>query len=186
VFDKCLNITYNTLASVRVMIMFLDLREIIGVPGGRVIFDYNPDLSDAAVGSIIRINQPSSAAGDVTNKAGVLTFSAIVDASCVCVCARCLKEFEYPVHQHVSAYLTEGGEDGEDPDSYLLQGDKIDVDEIIITEFVLELEDTVLCSEDCAGLCEKCGSDLNDGQCACDNNIDPRLSVLKQLLENDE
>jgi len=164
--------------------MLLDLREIIGVPGGRVQFHYEPDMTDAAYGSIIRIEKPARAAGDVYNRAGVLTFSANVDAVCVCVCARCLKEFEYPVHKQILAYLTEGGE-GEDPDGYFLQGDKIDVNELIITEFILDTDERLLCSDECAGLCENCGSDLNKDPCTCKDKIDPRLAVLGQLLVDD-
>ena len=164
--------------------MLLDLREIIGVPGGKVPFDYEPDMSEAAYGSIVRIEKPSRAAGNVSNSAGVLTFSAIVDAKCVCVCARCLKEFEYPVHKQITADLTEGGE-GENPDGYFLQGDKVDADEIIVTEFILDTDERILCSEDCAGLCENCGADLNEGKCFCKIEIDPRLAVLGQLLDNE-
>ena len=165
--------------------ILLDLREIIGVPGAMVTFDYEPDLSEAALGSVVRISKPSRAAGNVANHAGALTFSAIVDAVCICVCARCLKEFEYPVHQQITAYLTAGGEDGEDPDSYLLRGDKADADEIVITEFLLGQEDRLVCREDCAGLCERCGADLNEGPCACEKEIDPRFAVLKGLaIEN--
>ena len=162
--------------------MFLDLREIIGVPGGRVTFDYEPDLSDATDGAIVQIREPSRAAGSVTNTAGVLTFSAIADVTCICVCAKCLKEFEYPVHQQINALLTEEGEDGGNPDGYFLQGDKVDADEIILTEFILNMDQRLLCREDCAGLCEKCGADLNEGQCSCKADVDPRLAVLGQLL----
>jgi len=163
--------------------MLLDLREIIGVPGGRVPFDYEPDMSEVISGSIIDIKQPSRAAGSVSNSAGVLTFSANVDVECVCVCARCLKEFDYPVHKQVTVNLTEGGE-GENPDGYFLQGDKIDADEIIVTEFILDTDERILCSEDCAGLCIDCGSDLNIGPCSCKAKVDPRLAVLGQLLDN--
>ena len=162
--------------------MLLDLREIIGVPGGRAPFDYAPDLSEAAFGPVIRIIAPSRAAGSVSNSAGVLTFSANVDALCVCVCARCLKEFEYPVHKRISALLTESGEE-ENPDGYVLQGDSADIDEIIITELILDTDQRLLCSEDCAGLCERCGADLNEGPCGCKTEIDPRLAVLGQLYE---
>ena len=164
--------------------MLLDLRETIGVPGGRVSFDYEPDLSDVPFGSIVRIDRerPPRAAGSVVNRAGVLTLSANVDVLCVCVCARCLKEFEYPVYEQISAYLTEGGEDGGNPDAYFLQGDKVDVNEIIISEFVLSMDDRILCRDDCAGLCEKCGSDLNDRPCTCKKDVDPRFAVLAQLL----
>jgi len=164
--------------------MLLDLREIIGVPGGRVSFDYDPDLSEAVQDSVVRIDRPSRAAGNVTNSAGVLTFSAIVDAKCICVCARCLKEFEYPVHQRISAYLTEGEDGCDASDSYFLQGDNIDADEVIVSEFILALDQRHLCREECAGLCEKCGFDLNDGPCSCKAEIDSRLAVLGQLLDN--
>jgi uncharacterized protein len=164
--------------------MFIDLHEIIGVPGGRVSFDFEPDLSDAAIGSISRVNQPARAAGIVFNSAGALTFSANVDATCVCVCARCLKEFEHTVHKQVTAYLTEGVEDEGDSDAYYLQGDKVDAGEIIVTEFVLSMDDRLLCREDCAGLCEKCGADLNDGPCLCKTEIDSRLAVLGQFLDS--
>ena len=164
--------------------MLLDLREIIGVPGGSATFDYEPDMSEAASGSVIRIKRPSRAAGNVSNSAGVLTFSANVDAVCVCVCARCLKEFEYPVHKQVKAHLTEGGE-GEDPDGYFLQGDKVDLDEVIVTEFVLDMDERILCGEGCAGLCQNCGADLNDGPCQCRKQVDPRLAALEHFFDGD-
>ena len=164
--------------------MLLDLREIIGVPGGKVSFSCEPDLSDAAFGSVIRISEPSRAAGNVVNRAGTLTFSANVDALCICVCARCLKEFELPVHQRITVNLTEGGEDGGDPDGYFLQGDKVDAGEIIHTEFVLHLDQRFLCRSDCAGLCQICGADLGSGPCTCKAEIDPRLAALGQLLDN--
>jgi len=163
--------------------MLLDLREIIGVPGGRVEFDIEPDMTEAVYGSIIRIKQPARAAGNVKNSAGVLTFSANVDTECVCVCARCLKEFELSLHKQISADLTEGGE-GENPDGYFLQGDKVDANEIIVTEFLLDLDERLFCKEDCAGLCQKCGSDLNTGQCVCKKDIDPRLAALEQFISD--
>ena len=165
--------------------MLLDLREIVGVPGGKVSFDYEPDLSGAAYGSVIAVKQPSRAAGNVHNRAGVLTFSANVDAVCECVCARCLGEFEYPVHKQILTYLSQGGEAGGDPDGYFFQGDSIDLDEIIVTEFILHMDQRILCREDCAGLCEMCGADLNDGPCSCKKQTDPRLKALGELLESE-
>ena len=61
---------------------------------------------------------------------------------------------------------------------------KADVDEIIVTDFILNMDQRFLCSQDCKGLCEKCGADLNNGPCSCKLNTDPRFAVLGQLLEN--
>ena len=163
--------------------MLIDLREIIDVPGGRVPFDYEPDMTEAAFGPVIDIKRPARAVGSVENCAGVLKFSARVDAVCVCVCARCLAEFEQNMQRQVSAYLNEEGEIGGNQDAYFLNGDSIDADEIIVTEFVLDLDQRLLCREDCAGLCPGCGADLNEGPCACKAEIDPRLAALGQLLE---
>ena len=41
----------------------------------------------------------------------------------------------------------------------------------------------LLCSLDCNGLCPRCGSNLNDGPCDCEPEIDPRLEKLKDLLK---
>ena len=43
-----------------------------------------------------------------------------------------------------------------------------------------------LCDENCKGLCERCGANLNKAPCSCvTEKIDPRLAVLKQLLQNE-
>jgi uncharacterized protein len=42
----------------------------------------------------------------------------------------------------------------------------------------------VLCREDCQGLCQECGANLNLGDCGCaESEIDPRLAVLESLLK---
>ena len=41
----------------------------------------------------------------------------------------------------------------------------VDISEEIRAEMLLELPMTLLCSDDCAGLCPVCGANLNDGDC---------------------
>lgn len=42
----------------------------------------------------------------------------------------------------------------------------------------------VLCSEDCKGLCQRCGANLNYETCSCNDEppIDPRMEALRELL----
>ena len=164
--------------------MRLDLRDIINIPGASIAFDYEPDLSETAFGSVKGVKQ-ARAVGSIRNGAGVLLFSAEVDAVLECTCARCVKDFDNPVHLKIEATLSDGEQDEDDPDKFFLQGDIVDVDEIITTDFVLNMDQRIFCREDCQGLCEKCGADLNEGPCACKLEIDPRLAVLGQFLEND-
>ncbi|MEL4105619.1 DUF177 domain-containing protein [Oscillospiraceae bacterium WX1] len=165
--------------------MRLNLREIINIPGASVTFDYAPDLSDTAFGSVRGVKAPVRAVGFIKNNAGVLDFTAEVDAVLACTCARCLKEFDKSVHLRCQATLTEQEHDKDEADKYVLDGDYADVDEIILTDFVLNMDQRILCREDCQGLCSTCGADLNNGPCACGAQIDPRLAVLGQLLENE-
>ena len=165
--------------------MRLDLHQIINIPNGYVPFDYSPDLTDLAYGSVIEVKPNASCAGGVRNIAGVLTFKAVLEADMVCACARCLKEFQQHVHLDIEAVITEEADAQEDTDAYFLDGDYADADEIVNTAFMLNMEQRFLCKEDCKGLCDKCGANLNDGPCSCKAEIDPRLAVLGQLLEND-
>ena len=62
---------------------------------------------------------------------------------------------------------------------------QLDVSELAVTEIVLSLPMKHLCKEDCKGICQTCGKDLNDGPCDCNHaQVDPRLEVLAQLLKD--
>lgn len=52
-------------------------------------------------------------------------------------------------------------------DEYLLAGDEIDLDEMILDNLRLNLPVRFLCKEDCKGVCTKCGKDLNEEECGC-------------------
>ena len=165
--------------------MLLDLHEMINIPGGRVPFAYEPDFSGLTFDSVKAVQPGAKVTGCVENHAGMLVLSAELDAQLDCVCARCLQEFVRPVHQQIEAVLAADCERTDDPDIFPLDGDYIDVDEVVTTAFVLNMDQKLLCREDCKGLCEKCGKNLNEGPCACKAEIDPRLAVLGQLLEKE-
>ena len=55
------------------------------------------------------------------------------------------------------------------------------------SEVYMDLPTKHLCSEDCKGMCEKCGKNLNEGDCSCENiDIDPRWSTLLDIMNNSE
>jgi uncharacterized protein len=163
--------------------MRLDLRDIINIPGAGVSFDYEPDLSEAVSGSVRGVRN-TRASGGVANRAGVLRFTADVDAVLECTCARCLRDFEKRVRMSVETTLSDREQDSGDPDEFPMEGDAVDADAIILTSFILNLDERVLCREDCKGLCQRCGADLNEGPCACKKEIDPRLAALRRLIED--
>ena len=164
--------------------MLLDLRGIMDNPGSEITFEYEPDMTNVQAGSILQIKENPKIKGKVTNRAGVPVLNVPLDVICLCSCARCLKEFELPVSLQITAYLTEESETGLDTEYYFIIDNKIDLDEIIISEFLLNIDERILCFDNCPGLCAKCGFDLNNGSCDCKDDIDPRLAKLAELLED--
>jgi uncharacterized protein len=71
------------------------------------------------------------------------------------------------------------------PEDLLLSaydGEAVDLDELVREQILLALPSRHLCKEDCKGLCQKCGADLNAGHCSCEQGeIDPRWSALADL-----
>jgi uncharacterized protein len=60
-----------------------------------------------------------------------------------------------------------------------------DVDKLVYSEVLIDVPLRVLCSEDCRGLCYKCGANLNRGECGCDRvQLDPRMSVIQDIFKN--
>ena len=164
--------------------MRLNLKDIIDIPGAGADFAYDPAVSDLAFDGIVGYDEPLHVEGTVRNTAGVLTLRATETAKLRCVCARCLAEFSKPFVLPVEVTLADEVQDEDETDIYLLDGDYIDLDEPVVTEFVLNMDQIQLCSEDCKGLCPKCGKNLNEGPCSCTAEKDPRLAVLGRLLEN--
>ncbi len=166
--------------------MKINLGEIINYPGESVEFSYPLDVSDLKFSAVESFNKPVMVTGMVENRAGVLTVTGKLDTEITCLCARCLKRFTKPIEFAINAYLAEELQDEDSEDIYLLDGDFVDMDEIATTVLVLGMDQRFLCKEDCKGLCPKCGKNLNDGPCDCREDQDPRLAVLRQLLENND
>ena len=112
---------------------------------------------------------------------------AVISTHLHAVCDRCAAPFERRVSWPVHAVLTRSleREDEADEWTFLLQeGDMADLDEILTTAFVLNMDSKLLCRPDCKGICPRCGKNLNEGACSCRPEIDPRLAVLGQLLKD--
>ena len=165
--------------------MLLGLSKIIDCPGASVSFSTSVDLSDLQYGESYPVSEPVLADGMVRNTAGVLVMTGNVRTTLHGVCDRCAQDFEKDVELPIDVVLvTElSNEENEDEWVFPLVGDNADLEDIVRTVFVLNMDSKLLCSEDCKGLCCRCGKNLNDGPCSCEKELDPRFAALKQLLE---
>ena len=165
--------------------MLLGLSKIIDCPGASVPFSTSVDLSDLCFGVSYPVSEPVKAEGMVRNTAGVLVMTGEISTCIHGTCDRCASAFDREIQLPIDVVLvTEmANEENEDEWVFPLEGDSADLDDIVRTVFVLNLDSKLLCKEDCAGLCHRCGKNLNDGPCNCQKELDPRFAALKQLLE---
>lgn len=166
--------------------MLLRLSKIIETPNSVVPFETSLDLHDMQFGGSCPVQEPVSAKGTVRNTAGVLLLEAVLETVLHGICDRCASEFTRSVSYPVRAVLTTELENEDEADEwiFLLEDDTADLDDILTTAFVLNMDSKLLCKPSCKGLCFRCGKDLNDGPCSCRPEADPRLAVLGQLLKD--
>ena len=147
-----------------------------------------PELPDGA-----EIMGDAHVVGDVTDQAGYMHLHLTASVDYRAECARCLE----PVSGSFSVSLerTVATKDSlsekqleENVDEYaVIEGGSLDLDELIREELLLCFPMRFLCSDDCPGLCPKCGKALRLGECGCPKTEpDPRLAVLKTLFEDRE
>ena len=165
--------------------MLLSLSKIIDCPGASVDYSVSVDLSDLLYGASYPVSEPVIAKGTVRNTAGVLVMTGEMQTVLHGVCDRCASDFTRDVNIPIDVVLvTElANEDNEDENVFPLQADSADLEEIVRTVFVLNMDSKMLCKPDCKGLCHRCGKNLNEGECDCQPELDPRFAALRQLLD---
>ena len=165
--------------------MLLGLSKIIDSPGASVPFSTSVDLSDLRYGISRPVTEAVVARGTVRNTAGVLLMTGNVTTTIHGICDRCAAEFSREIDFPIDVVLvTElASEENEDEWVFPLVGDSADLDDIVRTVFVLNLDSKLLCKEDCKGLCPRCGKNLNTDDCTCEKELDPRLAAFRQFLK---
>jgi uncharacterized protein len=173
-----------------VVLMVLDMRPMLRGETDRIQIDYllTPQLPDGTepVGD-------ARVAGVVTDEAGYMRLTLTAELVYHGECARCLASVDGVFSLDFERTVTTEGTIDEDKleelaDEYVvLNGNELDVDEPLREELLLGFPTRLLCSEDCEGLCPKCGRPKREGDCGCVlKEIDPRLAVLKNFFDKDQ
>jgi uncharacterized protein len=109
-------------------------------------------------------------------------FQADVDATC----GRCLSDFKHLLITNFTELYVFHSHAQEDSELIYPEDGQVDLEPIVREYLLLELPINPICKTDCQGLCSICGNNLNHD--TCDHGpdpIDPRMSVLKSLLDRD-
>ncbi len=166
--------------------MIINISEILKVYGGEISVDGDISLSDINfLGEDFVFETPLHIKGNIVNNGKALELNAVCTGVVKVHCARCMKELDQDVNFKVKEFFvqSDGENDDDDEDVVFFEGYNIDVKDIVVNHFLMNVSGKYLCSEDCKGLCPKCGADLNLGDCGCKNDdIDPRWAALADIM----
>jgi uncharacterized protein len=129
--------------------------------------------------------------GTITKHIAQIETEGEINAEIEIDCTRCLQTINQDLKFNFEAIFVtpenytqakEAELNAEDLDVSVIEGNEIDLAELVREQILLNLPDQTFCREDCLGLCPKCGANRNLINCNCiEKEIDPRWAGLKNL-----
>lgn len=144
--------------------MTVNLKQLFSIIGESKDIDYSIEAEELKGIKGTSFGSPISVKGRIYNRAGVVRLEYSLSFTLLAVCDRCLKDMVMPFSfdcEHIVVPSVSG-----DNDDYIVaDGESIELNDIAVTDILLQLPTKILCSDDCKGLCSVCGHDLNEGNC---------------------
>jgi len=166
--------------------------ELADIEGTTRPFDFElaPDVLDLE-DSDLKLKGDVHATGEIERTSAEVVVKGSITGDAEIECSRCLKPLErnlkidfqanFVTPEHFSVDK-ENEVPVSDLDTDVLEGDRIDIKDIVREQILLNVPEQVFCEPDCKGLCPKCGANRNLIDCKCDlNETDPRWAALKNL-----
>ncbi len=144
--------------------MLIDLKKLWqkGKEEESFYFEYNPETELIDIPSA-EIVLPIKVVGKVTLTGRHSAFiEGEISFKVKGECTRCLTETEKDFAIEFSEGVSDDGED-----AYPLKNDTVDLSKIVDDKIIISMPVTLLCKEDCKGLCPDCGGNLNENGCKC-------------------
>jgi len=178
--------------------MKLDLSEIAAHLGKRIKYEMNePPLEDIENG--LKCVEPVTGEITFSNSGRHIVARGRLKTAIEVECARCLGPYrvdlELPIEEAIQIAghvpdMPEEEEEEELPEEEkepLFVDNILDLSELLRQDILVVVPIKPLCSEECAGLCPRCGKNLNEGPCECPpEDGDTPLAVLGSLLTEQE
>lgn len=164
--------------------MILNLKDVFLNDGEKIKASFMVELTPISLDGIYPFDSDASVDATAENKLGFVSLT--LDTSFVYSrpCDRCGKAMKKEQKFSFNHRLVAGLSDSEDDDYIEVPDFELELDDLVVSDILLDLPGKYLCSEDCKGLCPDCGCNLNDTECSCrKGNVDPRLEILKQLID---
>jgi len=171
--------------------MKISIKDITSLPDQSKKFAGTCDISNFSyLGSDFSINhiEPFDVVLSMIGS-GKLHITFDTKCSILGQCDRCLGDvtFEVPVSVDETVEVSEGQvvtDDDIGPYSFV-DGEEIDIDELILNEILVNFPAKILCQDDCKGICPVCGKNRNIEACGCDDTVlDPRMAQFLDVFNS--
>jgi uncharacterized protein len=127
-----------------------------------------------------------SGSARVTRTGKGLLVQVKMHAQMMSECVRCLQDFPLPLDIEFTELYAFSADSNTDSELILPESGQIDLRPLVREEMLLAVPINPLCDPECKGLCPICGENRNEIECDHEIEvIDPRLSVLKSLLNKE-
>jgi uncharacterized protein len=145
----------------------------------------------------LSITAPVQVRGRLTKVMEQVYFHGAICGTVVAPCSRCLEvvadEFDVevrgvflPLGSHRLSGDADATVETDDLDVYSHDGYRINLYPLVRDQVIMAFPVQTLCRQDCAGLCQACGANLNEQPCTCEiDSGDPRFAVLRQLKSSE-
>jgi uncharacterized protein len=150
------------------------------------------------------VRGPLAVSLDLTNVEGLVAVTGVLEGTIVRECVRCLKEYEDPLAFSLRAAfvrepkstprhpkrvdprkarteIVESEPEEESDDQYQYQGNQLELASMLREHVILSAPMQPLCSDDCLGLCARCGKNLNEGPSQC--AVEPPIPTFRVVQE---
>jgi uncharacterized protein len=139
-----------------------------------------------------RLDTPLMITLNVVPERDMIKVKGTISTTATLSCSRCLEEYQCPIdHSFILRFSRQIPTDLHDSSEGQVEltadqigliyfyGDEIDFKDSVQEQMVLALPIKPLCGENCKGLCQHCGANLNDQRCICGNdNSNSPFAVL--------
>lgn len=175
--------------------MVLNISALLSGEKSRLDIDYMLSISTEEMGNSVNLSgvtfpSPAKVTGSITDNAGYMRLSLSVALPYETVCARCAcdvkGEFEIDFERTVVPKGMVDDAEEKEEEFVVVENGMLDIDEQLSEILLLDFPTRVLCKEDCKGLCQKCGKDLNEGECNCPKKeLNPAFAKLLSMFDEE-
>ena len=168
--------------------MLISVAELLKHDNSEEKISLDMDLSSFSFSPMsVHFAEPLKVVGKMKHAGGVIMLEAEAEGNYTCVCDRCGVDTTHSIKFSVSEnFVRAATVFQEDEDAVRFEGYEIDLAQTV-SEFAFSALPTKhLCKEDCKGLCQKCGKDLNEGPCTCPTKeLNPAFAKILSMFDNE-